>query len=197
MRRIKKNKLMSMYRKKRQTAAADRKPLKKRIKEVAIKEIAIVDMPEEVVEVSEAIVVKKARIKKTEIAQAPLPFVPVPVPAEEKPIKEKNVKPVAIEDAPATGFKKVYVEDSNICRVTFNLPKEAAPNADSVAIAGQFNDWNTTSHMMQKSPNGNFTITVDLTKDREYLFKYIVDGTRWENDWKADRYEGENSVVVV
>ncbi|MBF0456684.1 MAG: isoamylase early set domain-containing protein [Nitrospirae bacterium] len=114
-------------------------------------------------------------------------------------LKEKETeKPAtAKKNIPTSGFKKVYIEDTNMCRVTFTLQIEAAINARTVAIAGDFNSWNKTSHMMKQSRNGNFTITIDLEAERDYQFKYIVDGERWENDWKADRYDGENSVVVV
>lgn len=146
MRRIKKKNLMTMYRKKRQSAVAEANT-KKALDKVKDKEI-------------------------------------------EKPVAAKK-------DIPTSGFKKVYIEDTNICSVTFTLLKEAAINARTVAIAGDFNSWNTTSHMMRQSRNGNFTITIGLEAEKDYQFKYIVDGERWENDWKADRYDGENSVVVV
>ncbi|MCG6551910.1 MAG: isoamylase early set domain-containing protein [Candidatus Magnetominusculus sp. LBB02] len=115
--------------------------------------------------------------------------------SEQPPVKKPSAVKTKAAAIAASGFKKVYAEDT--CRVTFTLPKEAAPNASTVAIAGDFNSWNTTSDMMRQSRNGNFTITLTLAADRDYQFKYIIDGTRWENDWKADRYEGENSVVAV
>jgi hypothetical protein len=41
-----------------------------------------------------------------------------------------------------------------------------------------------------------------LETGREYRFKYLIDGKRWENDWHADRYEPniygtDDSVVVI
>jgi hypothetical protein len=54
---------------------------------------------------------------------------------------------------------------------------------------------------MKRLKNG-FTATLTLRHNTAYQFRYLLDGVRWENDWKADkylpnRYGGENSVVVV
>jgi len=44
---------------------------------------------------------------------------------------------------------------------------------------------------------------VPLATGREYAFRYLLDGGRWENDWNADRYDlnpyatADNSVVIV
>jgi hypothetical protein len=55
---------------------------------------------------------------------------------------------------------------------------------------------------MRKLKDGTFSVTVKLEPGRAYRFRYLIDGTRWENDWRADRYEpnsfgGDDSVVVV
>ncbi len=55
---------------------------------------------------------------------------------------------------------------------------------------------------MKRLKKGGFTVTLELQPGKEYKFRYLIDGNRWENDWGADRYErnpyGEdNSVVVV
>ncbi|MBF0404110.1 MAG: isoamylase early set domain-containing protein [Nitrospirae bacterium] len=174
-----------MYRKKRQTAVADNKLKKIRIKDIEVKNSDVSTAETKKSELpQEALELPHAENKTAQLQKSP-----------EHKTKEKPVSPK--KAVPASGFKKVYIEDTNICRVTFTLQKEAAPNAVTVAIAGDFNAWNTSSHMMRQSRNGNFTITIDLDADKDYQFKYIVDGTIWENDWKADRYEADNSVVVV
>lgn len=99
-------------------------------------------------------------------------------------------------------FKKQYLKSKPICRVTFRLLKEAAPEARRVAVVGDFNDWNEEAMLMKRLKNGEFTLTLELETGKEYRFKYLVDGHRWENDWNADRYEEnihgtEDSVVVV
>ena len=83
--------------------------------------------------------------------------------------------------------------------VTFQLP--AFIWAESVHIAGDFNGWNTGSHALAHSQDGgHWEITLELERGRAYQFRYLVDGTQWQNDWSADRYlpnsfGGDNSVV--
>ncbi len=101
------------------------------------------------------------------------------------------------------GIKKKYLKSGSICKVTFRLPKEAVAEAESITIVGDFNNWSETDLPLKKLKNGTFTVTIDLKKDREYQYRYLIDSTRWENDWNADKYvpaphgDSENSVVVV
>ncbi|MBI5143151.1 MAG: isoamylase early set domain-containing protein [Nitrospirae bacterium] len=89
-----------------------------------------------------------------------------------------------------------------VCKVTFQLPKDAAPKAGSVMIVGDFNNWETEATPMKKTKDGCYAATVSLESGKEYHYRFLIDGQRWENDWFADRYEpnpygGDNSVVVV
>ena len=101
------------------------------------------------------------------------------------------------------GIRKEYLKTKNAYRVTFRLPKVAAPNAKSVCIVGDFNNWNIHANPMKKSKNGDYTIALDLEPGREYQFRYLIDESRWENDWNADKYvkshygDSDNSVVVT
>lgn len=96
-----------------------------------------------------------------------------------------------------------YLKSRPICKVTFRLPAEAAPAAESVHLVGDFNDWNTASCPMTRLKDGVFKIALDLETGRSYRFRYLIDGKTWENDWEAHRYEPapvgdvENSVVEV
>lgn len=104
--------------------------------------------------------------------------------------------------AGSKGMKKQYMKSNNICKVTFRLPKDAAPNAKMVSIVGDFNNWNLTENKMKKLKNGDFTLTLDLPCSREYRFRYLIDANKWENDWCADKYVPntfgtEDSVVVI
>jgi 1,4-alpha-glucan branching enzyme len=89
------------------------------------------------------------------------------------------------------------------CRVTFWLPKEAAPGATSVAVAGSFNDWCADRHPMERSKNGDFSLELELEAGKEYEFRFLIDGVRWENAWNADKYvwsdhaQCDNSVIVT
>jgi serine/threonine protein kinase len=75
-----------------------------------------------------------------------------------------------------------------------------APNAQSVFLAGNFNDWSASATPMRKRSDGVWTVTVPLKPGR-YVYKLIVDD-KWmpdpENPDKVpDDYGGYNSVVVV
>jgi len=99
-------------------------------------------------------------------------------------------------------LKKQYVKNSRSCKVTFRLPKEAAPNAKMVSIVGDFNNWKVTETKMIKLKSGDFKATVELPCNREYSFRYLIDSDSWENDWFADKYipnqfGSDDSVVVV
>ncbi len=101
-----------------------------------------------------------------------------------------------------TGIEKQYLKSRPVCKVTFRLPKEAAPEAQSVTIVGEFNNWDATETPMKKFKNGDFTITLELPCNREYRFRYLIDGNRWENDWCADMYVPnaygcDDSVVII
>jgi 1,4-alpha-glucan branching enzyme len=103
--------------------------------------------------------------------------------------------------APVAGINKEYLPTQKMCRVTFKLPQTAAPDAKSVNIVGDFNNWNMSTHPLQKDRDGDFTIKLELSPGKDYQFRYLIDGSRWENDWHADRYvrspfgDSDNSVV--
>jgi predicted flap endonuclease-1-like 5' DNA nuclease len=101
-------------------------------------------------------------------------------------------------------MKKQFSKKQPICKVTFQLPQEAAPNAQTVMVVGDFNDWlpqEGTTLKLDRS--GFFKAELDLATGREYQFRYLIDNARWENDWSADKYvptpfQGiENSVVSL
>jgi len=104
--------------------------------------------------------------------------------------------------AEAKSLKKQHITSCNLCKVTFRLPKEAAHNAKTATVVGDFNNWNPTEHKMKKLKSGDFTLTLDLPCSREFSFRYLVDTSRWENDWFADKYipndfGTEDSVVIT
>ena len=100
-------------------------------------------------------------------------------------------------------FEKKYLKTKPICKVKFIAPKELAEGAKSLSIAGDFNEWDKASHLLRKQKDGSYATTIDLQKDCEYQYRYVVDGERWENDFTADKYVPsnvsfeENSVIVV
>lgn len=83
-------------------------------------------------------------------------------------------------------------------QVTFTL--DGAVAAMSAAVCGEFNDWRGDGHVMDRAADGSFNLTVELDTGRRYRFRYLLDGSRWENDWAADDYVpnafgGDDSVV--
>jgi 1,4-alpha-glucan branching enzyme len=101
------------------------------------------------------------------------------------------------------GIKKEYPKSKNVCEVTFRLPKIAAPDAKSVCVVGDFNDWNIHANRMKKQKNGDYAIKLKLEPGKEYEFRYLIDESKWENDWNADKYvkspygDTDNSVIIV
>ena len=82
---------------------------------------------------------------------------------------------------------------------TFELPSSIW--ADSIHLVGDFNQWNHSSlPMKQRHSDGVWNVTVVLEVGRDYQYRYLINGTDWQNDWQADRYipnpySTENSVV--
>jgi len=68
------------------------------------------------------------------------------------------------------GMKKQYLKSRNSCKVTFRPPRIAAPEAERVSIAGEFNDWDIAANPMKKLRSGDFTTTIALEVGREYQF---------------------------
>ncbi len=98
------------------------------------------------------------------------------------------------------GVKKTFLTNRPICKVKFTLPGVAAPDAQTVCLVGEFNDWSRDATPMKRQKNADFSVSLELEKGRSYRFRYLIDGEKFENDWAADRYVpnpygGEDSVV--
>jgi hypothetical protein len=94
--------------------------------------------------------------------------------------------------APATGMRT----DTTV--VQFVL---VAPGASSVALVGDFNDWDTTTTPMRPVRNGGlWSVTVPLASGR-HRYAFLVDGSRWLADPSAPRAPDDfgtpSSVVTV
>lgn len=87
--------------------------------------------------------------------------------------------------------------DSSSVTVTFTHPIDSATT--SVSLSGDFNDWSTETHPMSLV-GGDARCVVELPAGSVFRFRYLLDGERWENDWRADAYVpndfgGDDSVV--
>lgn len=82
--------------------------------------------------------------------------------------------------------------------VIFTLP--APVQAETVALAGEFNEWSRSDTMLERGDDGTWRVTVALAPGR-YRYKYVLDGVRWENDPYAETvsnpYGSVDSVVTV
>ena len=99
-------------------------------------------------------------------------------------------------------LKKNYSKSGNSCRVTFKVPSEIGVDANEVAVLGEFNEWDQTSNPLKKRKDGSFSTTISLDAGREYRFRYLLDGSRWENDEAADslvvnRFGSQDCVLAV
>mgnify|MGYP005851808519 FL=1 len=81
---------------------------------------------------------------------------------------------------------KMFTEIGNRCRVTFLVPPDI--RARTVNLCGDFNGWSTSSHPMDRHPDGSFSLTLELKSGKDYCFRYFVDGYCWFNDDAADGY---------
>ena len=75
------------------------------------------------------------------------------------------------------------------------------PGARSVALAGTFNQWSSSTHPLARERSGIWQLMVSLPPG-EHLFMYVVDGTRWvtpplAEDFVDDGFGSKNGVVVV
>ncbi len=97
-------------------------------------------------------------------------------------------------------MRKTYTKTGRSCRVTFELPPQA--NSNTVALCGEFNEWDPSKHPMKRRKDGSFSLAVSLKSGNEYRYRYLLDGETWESDGGADKYipntfGTEDSVVVV
>ena len=94
---------------------------------------------------------------------------------------------------------KSYNKSGKKCRVTFKLPADV--EADSAALVGDFNEWDESATPMKKLKDGSFSAQVSLEVGQSYRFRYLLDESRWENDWEPDAYSpnehGEDDSIVT
>ncbi|MGQ9648453.1 MAG: isoamylase early set domain-containing protein [Thermodesulfobacteriota bacterium] len=55
-----------------------------------------------------------------------------------------------------------------------------APQAQSVFVAGHFNQWDPTTHPMKKDEEGIWKISIPL-RPGQHEYRFFVDG-EWQND---------------
>ena len=98
-------------------------------------------------------------------------------------------------------IQKHYLKNKPMCKVTFRIPKKMAARAHTANLVGEFNQWSLKAHPMQRLKDGGFVLTLDLEQNRQYQFRYLMDGQIWCNEDNADSfaptpYEGQTNSVI-
>ncbi|MBN2534080.1 MAG: isoamylase early set domain-containing protein [Spirochaetales bacterium] len=88
--------------------------------------------------------------------------------------------------------------NKDIILVSFSL---AAPEAESVSLVGNFNNWNPDTAKMVKE-NGIWEIKVELKKGQVYTYNYVINGEEWITDPDSllnvdDGFGGESSILKL
>ena len=99
-------------------------------------------------------------------------------------------------------LKKKYLASKPECKVTFKLEKNGANDFNEVSLVGDFNNWDQSAHPMKKLKSGDFSVTLNLEKGKDYQFKYLANKTEWLNETEADsqvanEFQGQNSLVTI
>ncbi|MBN1523034.1 MAG: isoamylase early set domain-containing protein [Spirochaetales bacterium] len=87
-------------------------------------------------------------------------------------------------------------------KITIHLVYEA-PQAHSVAVVGDWNDWDPNAHQLaDPDRDGVWEIKLELTKNNEYRYQFYIDGDKWVPDPKSnlqvdDGFGGKNSVLGI
>jgi diguanylate cyclase (GGDEF)-like protein len=106
----------------------------------------------------------------------------------------------ALYAAKAAGRNRLCVfTPTTVARFHYTPGSLAA--AQSIAVAGDFNGWSKDEDVMQRDPEGGFSLALNLAPGR-YAYKFVINGEWYIADPQAaqyahDGYGGRNSVVVV
>lgn len=84
-------------------------------------------------------------------------------------------------------MKKQFTRNTAECKVTFQASEDIVAGAKKVAVAGDFNNWDPEANPMRIT-KGAGAVSIALPVGKEFQYKFVIDGTRWENDPEADRF---------
>jgi len=99
-------------------------------------------------------------------------------------------------------IEKKFVKTKPVCKVKFSLSGDQYKSASSILLVGDFNNWQIGETPFKKAKTGVWSVSLDLETGKEYQFRYLIDGTNWENDSEADNFVpsglgSENSVIAL
>ena len=171
---------------------------KKQSNKTTVVEKPVVEISKAKSAAKKAPVAKKATESK---ATAPVATPSAATAPKAKATKTTAAKASAKTAAPKTATAKTAKPALKTKKINFSLPKEAVENAEKVALVGDFCSWDITKSIaLNKQKDGSFKTALELETGRSYQFRYLIDGTKWENAWDAEAYEptpfgAYNSVV--
>jgi 1,4-alpha-glucan branching enzyme len=88
---------------------------------------------------------------------------------------------------------------SEVTKLTFVLPIEAAPSC--VSVVGEFNGWDPLAHPLKKRSNGTRSVSMEVPAGTSYQFMYLADDATWFCDPDADAHVpnafGDSNGVVA
>ena len=91
---------------------------------------------------------------------------------------------------------KKFFKTKDETEVTFEFNRS---DVTTVALAGDFTDWQTVEMKFNKKSQ-SFKTKLRLPKGGVFHFRYLLNDSEWENDYQADQYlpnefGTENSIV--
>lgn len=106
-----------------------------------------------------------------------------------------------------TTTKKLYLKSKPEVKITFEIEKEDAQNANNITLLSEHNDWQEIE--FKKLKNGKFTLVFNVETDKLKSFQYIFqatynDTTKTILPTDADQYVdngmndgGQNAVLKI
>jgi len=77
-----------------------------------------------------------------------------------------------------SGSAAIKTRPSGVRAASFQI---AAPEAKSVALAGDFNNWDPQVTALKRDKTGVWKVALRLQPGR-YQYKFLVDGSEWKED---------------
>lgn len=81
-------------------------------------------------------------------------------------------------------LNKRFFKTKDEAEVTFEF---SHPEAEQVCLLAEFNDWQPVNMTLNKK-QGVFKYKQRLPVDKQFHFRYLINGKLWDNDSQADDY---------
>lgn len=81
---------------------------------------------------------------------------------------------------------KKYLADERSCMVTFKFDLPLSEPIRTISVVGDFNNWDPIGNPMKRGRNGKFSLSMNFPIEKDFQFRYLVDGKDWFTDFEAD-----------